>query len=156
MGSRSMTDDDNDDINSVSKLAIGYFPKPDGSRWVYADLLKYPTPHPRLIVALHDMFRIVQALAVCEDEKYPLPARGRSMLVDFFRDAVHAPNDAAWPMLARKYKIPIRRGDQVVNTNGARLGPQASAPLFQRDREPGEDDGDDDGLTADSIRWKLR
>jgi hypothetical protein len=61
------------------------------------------------------------------------------MLEDFFKDAVRARNETMWPELARKYKIPIRRGDVVVKTNGARLGAHASEPLLKRE------------LTADDI-----
>jgi len=142
--------DDADDNNSTSKIGIGFFPKPDGTRWIYLELLKYGPPHPQLVVSFRDLHRVIQALAECEDEKYPPPARGRGMLVEFLRDAV---NCADWRRLARKYKIPEREGDRVVNTNGARLGPHASDPLFRREREPGDDDGPV-LVTADRIRWK--
>jgi hypothetical protein len=124
-----------DDNNSTTKLGIGFFVKPDGSRWVYADLLKYGPPHPRIIVSFLDMFRIVQAIAICEDEKYPPPARGRAMLIEFFRDAVSARDGSAWAAIARKHKIPERRGDVVINANGARLGSSANAPIAPSDAE---------------------
>jgi hypothetical protein len=64
------------------------------------------------------------------------------MLVDFLRDAV---NCTDWPALARKYKIPEREGDRVVNANGAQLGPHASEPLPRHVT-----------LTADDIPWGRR
>jgi hypothetical protein len=141
------------DDNSTSKIAIGFFPKPDGTRWIYLELLKYGPPHPQLIPSLRDLHRVIQALAICEDEKYPPPARGRGLLVDFLRDAV---NCRDWPALVRKYKIPDREGDRVVNANGASLGAHASDPLFPRDREASDDDVVDPArVTANRIRWKL-
>ena len=132
------------DDNSTTKIAIEFFPKPDGTRWIYLELLKYGPPHPRLVPSLRDLHRVIQALAICEDERYPPPARGRAMLVDFLRDAV---NCRDWPALARKYKIPEREGDRVVNANGAQLGPHASEPLPRHVAAM---------VTADDIPWGRR
>jgi len=104
--------------NSTEKLAIGFEPKPDGHRWVYVELVKYGPPYPRWIPAFRDLYRIIQAIAECEDEKYPPPANGRFQLIQFLRDCVR---ESDWPTLAARYKIPERRGGVVVNSNGAKL-----------------------------------
>jgi len=129
--------------NSTRKMDIEFFDKPDGSRWIRVLLLKYGLPRPSLVPSLLDLHRILQALAVCEDEKYPPPAKGRTFLVEFLQDAVREPD---WSVLARKYKIPDRDGDRVVNSNGAALGPTASHPLLPLSRP----------LTADDIPWGLK
>jgi hypothetical protein len=72
----------------------------------------------RWIPALRDLHRVIQCIAACEDLRYPFPAKGRSHLVDFLRDAVRCTD---WESLARKYRIPERDGDRVVNSNGADL-----------------------------------
>jgi hypothetical protein len=114
--------------NSTRKLAIGFSTKPDGSRWVYADLVKYGPPHPRWIPSFLDLHRIIQAIAECEDARYPPPAQGRGKLADFLRACVW---EADFNTIAEYHKIPERDGDRVVNTNGARLR-DGSLPLFQQ------------------------
>jgi hypothetical protein len=126
------------DNNSTRKLDVGFFRKPDGARWVYVDLLKYGPPHTRFIVSFRDLHRIIQALAVCEDEKYPPPAKGRIRLLKFLRDAVR---EHDFDKLAAKYKIPERDRDTVINTNGAIL----PRPKRTRDAVP--------LMTADDINW---
>lgn len=117
--------------NSIQKLDVGFYRKEDGSRWVYVDLLKYaqrPNPplHPRLIPSFWDIRRIVLAIGDCEDEKYPPPANGKWQLLNFLRDAMQGMSPAD---LARKYKIPERDGDEVTNTNGAKIAAREPAQL---------------------------
>lgn len=130
--------------NSTSKLGVEFFRKADGSRWVKVLLLKYGPPCPIFIPSFCDLHRIVQALAVCEDEKYPPPAKGRIRLIEFLRDAVREEDFAS---LARKYKIPERSGDNVINMNGADL----------ERRRPSSTGTDSVGtMTADEIQCGIR
>ncbi len=120
--------------NSTRKLDVGFVDKPDGSRWVYVDLLKWGEAgrRPRWIPSFLDLHRIIQAIAICEDEKYPPPNyAGRGRVVSFLRDAVYESN---FNQLAKKYQIPERDGDQVVATNGAKLK-HPGAPLVAVEAE---------------------
>jgi hypothetical protein len=130
-----------DDNNSTRKLGIEVVVKPDGAKWIDVLLLKYGPPHPRFRPSFLDLHRILQALAVCEDEKYPWPQRGRHKLADFLRDAVVCRD---FNKLAARYNIPERDRDVVVNPNGAKLSPPTleSEPTLP--------------LTADDIRWGLK
>jgi hypothetical protein len=94
--------------NSRRKLEVGIYKKADGAPWVYVDLLKWARggTAPRMIPSFRDLHRIIRAIAKCEDESYPPPAKGRTRLAEFLH-------------LAVKYKIPDRDGDRIVNTNGA-------------------------------------
>lgn len=66
-----------------------------------------------------DFHRIIRALAECEEERYPPPDfEGRTRLARFLSDAVHTKDFAD---LARKYKIPERDGNVIVNAHGADL-----------------------------------
>lgn len=113
--------------NSATKFAIQFYPKGD-KQWFKLLLLKYP--NVELVPALRDLHRIIQALALCEDENYPPPAQGRGQLIPFLRDCVTEPD---FDKLAVKYKIPERDGDRVVKTNGARIDiAAASLPLRQK------------------------
>jgi len=114
--------------NSTRKMGIGFYTKPDGSTWVYADFIKYGPPYPRWIPSFLDLHRIIQAIAECEDRKYPPPAQGRGKLVAFLRDCVW---ETDFNTIAEYHKIPERDGDRVVNTNGAKLR-DGSLPLFQK------------------------
>lgn len=108
--------------NSTRKIDVGFYKKPDGSRWVYVDLLKYgPPPYPRMILSFLDLHRIIRAIAECEDEKYPPPAKGRWRLLEFLGDSIR---EHDFGKLATKYKIPERDGDKVVNANGAKITPR--------------------------------
>lgn len=113
------------DNNSTRKLDVGFFRKADGARWVYVDLLKYGRPYPRFIPSFRDLHRMIQAIAECEDERYPPPAKGRGRLLEFLRDAVQ---ETDFDVIAVRYQIPERVGDQVVKTNGARVGVIARQP----------------------------
>lgn len=109
--------------NSTQKMNVGFRRKPDGNRWVYIELIKYPPPYPTLIPSFLDLHRIIQAIADCEDERYPPPQSGRTKLAKFLYDAAVTKD---FSELARKYQIPIRSGDVVVQDNGAKV---STAPL---------------------------
>lgn len=116
------------DNNSTRKMDVGFIKKPDGKRWVYVDLIKYgPPPYPRWIPAFLDLHRIIQAIAECEDERYPPPLKGRNKLIDFLVDAVR---ETDFKVIARKYQIPIRDGDRVIETNGAAVPVDSHQPLL--------------------------
>lgn len=107
--------------NSTNKLAIVRFRKEGDVPWVYGELLKYGRSRPRIHFSLADVARIVHSIARCEDERYPPPANGSIRLLEFLRDVIAARDLAeAWPRLAKKYQIPERDGDRVVDTNGAK------------------------------------
>jgi len=131
--------------NSTKKIDVEFFTKPDGSEWVVCTLLKYQQ-RPTFVPSLRDLARIVDAMAVCEDLKYPPPARGRAFLLDFLRDVIAG---LPYDRLAKKYKIPERDGDDVVDTNGARLKPTASSPLVL----PASAARVTRNLGADEIEW---
>jgi hypothetical protein len=99
-------------------LEVGIYKKADGAPWVYVDLLKWARggTAPRMIPSFRDLHRIIRAIAKCEDESYPPPAKGRTRLAEFLHDAVY---EQDFQRLAVKYKIPDRDGDRIVNTNGA-------------------------------------
>lgn len=65
--------------------------------------------------SFEDLFRIIQAIAFCEDGKYP-QGKGRKLLAEFLTDCVY---ETKFDFLAGKYNIPIRENEQVKNTNGA-------------------------------------
>lgn len=133
--------------NSTKKLAIGVNPnaKGLGKPWAYVKLLKYErpgVPAPMFLPSFRDLWRMIQAIAHCEDKRYPPPASGRSKLAAFLSDAVHALTEDDFAQLQRKYQIPERDGAHVVKTNGA------DVPLEQRiDNEPFVP------LMADDIPW---
>lgn len=108
---------------SRAKLEIRKVQKSDGYNWIEILLLKWGRPGdkiPSFLPSLCDLHRVIQAIAECEDEKYPPPAKGRVKLIEFLRDAVRESN---WATLARKHKIPDRdEHGRVVNTNGADIG----------------------------------
>jgi hypothetical protein len=124
--------------NSKHKLNVEVFKKPDGFDWVIVTLLKYGSAEARFIPSFCDLWRIIQAIGYCEDRKYPPPANGRYQLAAFLTDAVHIRDFA---VLASKYQIPERDGDQVTNPNGSRVKPSTT------ELRPG------DLFTAADIPW---
>lgn len=66
----------------------------------------------RWIPSFQDLFRIIQAICHCEDEKYP-NGKGRQMVREFLWDACEAPDhehtlNELWMGLQAEYKIPDR------------------------------------------------
>jgi len=102
--------------NSTRKLQIELVLKPDGAHWIDVLLVKYGVTLPRFRPSFHDLHRIIQAIAACEDVKYPPPAKGRYRLIEFLRACVTNPNFDA---IAGAQQIPQRDGDRIVKTNGA-------------------------------------
>ena len=122
---------------SGNKLDIRKFPKGDGSNWIDVLLKKWTRPGervPSFIPTLCDLHRIIQAIAECEDEKYPPPAKGRTKLAEFLYDAAREPD---WATLARKYNIPERdETGRVIATNGADLRRVTPTPRLNFNEVP--------------------
>ena len=98
--------------NSTDKMNVEIVPMPGADKpWVKVTLKQYRSFFP----SFEDLFRIIQAIGFCENEKYP-DGQGEQMVADFLQDAVY---EHDWEELARKYNIPIRDGNHVVDTNGA-------------------------------------
>ena len=125
--------------NSTPKFDITFFRKDDGSKWMRVELLKYGARRPTLVPSFLDLWRIIQAIAECEDESYPPPRyKGRGRLAEFLHDAVH---EKDFRVLAQRYQIPERDRDRVVKTNGADV------------KLDGPDKPNDAPMTADDINW---
>lgn len=104
--------------NSTEKLAIVHTRKDDGSPWIEVVLLGWPGC-PWFRPSLEDLHRIVQAIAACEDEKYPPPQfAGRARFLSFLKRAIY---EADYGKLAREFKIPEYDGVKLVRTNGAKI-----------------------------------
>ena len=73
-------------------------------RWVWVDF----RGRTEWVPSFEDVFRIVQAICHCEDEKYPT-GEGRGMVRRFLVDCCE--REAEWPELAAKYKVPRQNGD---------------------------------------------
>jgi hypothetical protein len=127
--------------NSATKLVVIKTKKhPFGGTksWVRVELLRSRIFWP----AFRDLHRVIQAIASCEDEKYPPPFKGRTRLAEFLHDAVY---ERDFDVLARKYKIPEREGDTIVNTNGAAIA--TPEPVSTEAHGP---------VLADEIRWGFK
>ena len=102
--------------NSKKKMSVVVGPTKYGKKWVKISL-KYSNS---FMPSFEDLFRIVQAVAYCEDEKYP-NGKGRAMVAEFLRDCVFMKD---FEELSKKYKIPTRCGEKVINDNGAKHNPE--------------------------------
>ena len=91
-------------MRSKDKLEVILKPMPEfgGKTWV---LVKHKKTGFSFIPSFEDIYRIVQGICECEDEKYP-NGQGREMVQDFLWDACEP--DAFFELLALKYKIPLR------------------------------------------------
>jgi len=80
-----------------------------GKHWVE---VRFSYGDGRWIPSFQDLFRIIQAICHCEDEKYPPPAEGRGFVRRFLVDACQEHNgegvQGLWEQLRTKYKIPDR------------------------------------------------
>lgn len=94
-------------------LATRNLPFKVGKRWVKVELKNGGV----LIPSFEDLFRIIQAVCFCEDEKYPT-GEGRAMVAKFLQDCTSA---ADFNQLALKYKIPTRCQEKIINPNGAKI-----------------------------------
>lgn len=127
------------DNNSTRKFGVEFFRKPDGALWVRCRFCATPTIW---IPAFRDLHRVIQAIALCEDDKYPPPAKGRNQLVPFLQDLVRDPQ---WARIASKYRIPERQRDVVTNANGADLsGRRRTVEWTPRERADYDDSDDND------------
>lgn len=70
-----------------------------GKDWVRVTLKNSRSFYP----SFQDLYRIIQAISICEDKKYP-NGRGRAMVADFLRDATYR----NWSYCQNKYQIPNR------------------------------------------------
>jgi hypothetical protein len=75
----------------------------DGKLWV---IVTFNGTRTEWVPSFEDLFRIVQAICHCEDEKYPPPAKGRSMVKELLIDCCE--KGIEWETLREKYKIPSR------------------------------------------------
>ena len=78
----------------------------DNKRWVVVTLKK----SYRFIPSFEDLYRIVQAICYCEDEKYP-NGKGAKMVAEFLVDAC---GEYTWEQLREKYQIPDRSNDDLL------------------------------------------
>lgn len=82
------------------------FDKYGGKHWV---LVSFNGSGAEWIPSFEDLFRIIQAICFCEDEKYP-NGRGRFMVRDFMHDACEQlkPGERLadrWEELRDKYQL---------------------------------------------------
>ena len=91
------------------KLAVRFHEKKSGGQWVDVTLLKSRVWTPALL----QLSAILKALAICEDERYPPPGRGRDLLVNFLWDSLKTTMDEA--ALRAKYKLPVRPAKETVS-----------------------------------------
>lgn len=98
-------------MRSKDKLDIEVqrMPKYDNKLWT---IVRLRNDDGEWIPSFEDLFRIVQAICHCEDEKYP-NGKGRFMVRDLLRDCcemLHPDQtmEGRWQELAQKYDIPIR------------------------------------------------
>jgi hypothetical protein len=94
-------------MKSEDKLDVTVKPMPEfgGKFWVH---VKHRNTGFAFIPSFGDLYRIIQAICVCEDFKYPnLPnRRGRDMVQDFLWDSCEP--GMSYEELAKKYKLPLR------------------------------------------------
>ena len=103
--------------NSTEKFKVSKtFIEDWGKLWVVVEF-KNGT---KWIPSFEDLYRIIVPICECEDEKYPRPENsGKFYVLNFLADTIkHYP---PYELLAEKYKIPVRRMGEVVNSNGAKL-----------------------------------
>lgn len=77
------------------------FDKYGGKHWVMVTFNKL-----EWVPSFRDLFRIIQAICHCEDEKYPPPAKGRKMVAEFLAECVR--RDADWNDIRDRFGIPDR------------------------------------------------
>jgi hypothetical protein len=82
----------------VTRLPAEY----GGKRWASVCLLR----SRRFIPSFEDLHRIIQAISLCEDEKYP-GGQGRGMVARFLWACVSEPD---YKKLQDRFKIPARCG----------------------------------------------
>jgi len=90
-------------MRSEDKMAVVArpFDRYGGKHWVMVTLNKL-----EWVPSFHDLFRIIQAICHCEDEKYPPPAKGRKMVEEFLVACVQ--KGATWEAIRDRFNIPDR------------------------------------------------
>jgi hypothetical protein len=83
------------DVTVTNKMPWG-----NNKKWVRAELKRGRA----FIPSFADIYRLIQAICFCEDDKYP-NGKGRKMVEEFVRDCVW---HADFQELERKYSIPRR------------------------------------------------
>ena len=84
------------------KVVVKPFDRYGGKHWVkcrFQDRWDW-------VPAFQDLFRIIQAICFCEDEKYPPPAKGREFVREFMEAA--CTKGATWEGLRERFQIPDR------------------------------------------------
>lgn len=102
--------------NSTDKFTVekSYIPA-WGKNWVVIKFANGSTWIP----SFEDLYRIITSICECEDEKYPPPEQqGRWYVLNFLIEAIKG---KSFEELAKKYKLPIRNGNQIIDTNGAKV-----------------------------------
>lgn len=89
-------------MRSAEKMKVIVKPM-NGKSWVEVRFLR---KGKSWIPSFEDLFRIIQAICHCEDEKYLPPNKGRDMVKEFLSDCCQKGVD--WNWLAEEYKIPLR------------------------------------------------
>jgi hypothetical protein len=92
-------------MRSEEKLAVEFFDKDGGRRWVR--ILHKKTGF-RMIPSFEDCRRMLVAIALCEDKNYPPPNKGAAMVAELLSDPDFLNPFVKWETLAAKYKIPLR------------------------------------------------
>lgn len=102
--------------NSTEKMdvIIDKFDFLGGKKWV---LVRLKNGRTQFFPSFEDLHRIIQSICECEEEKYP-NGEGRNMVAKFVRDCCNVDD---YDQLAKIYKIPVRNGRNIVDTNGAKL-----------------------------------
>lgn len=90
-------------MKSEEKMAVVARPfgQYGGKHWV---LVRFN--NREWVPSFHDLFRIIQAICYCEDEKYPPPARGRRMVTEFLVACTE--EGAEWEQVRERFGIPDR------------------------------------------------
>ena len=90
-------------LDAIQELPVGDLSTDDGVIFLWATAPLLPEA---------DLYRIVRAIANCEDDRYPRSEgyRGAAMVTDFLRDAV---DGVPWLRLVVKYKLDNGRGMDV-------------------------------------------
>jgi hypothetical protein len=130
---------------SIGKFAIEQTTE-NGKLWIY---VRFHSSGQRWKPSFADLWRILEALAICEEIKYPSRNgyAGGMRVWEFVEAACEvARRGGSYEELARLFNIPERTKDGViVRTNGARL---PTLPLFAN-QDPDEEDPDEEWQRRD-------
>ena len=86
------------------EVTVKEMPQFGNKKWVH---VRHKKTRFAFIPSFEDLFRIVQAICYCEDEKYSAPNQeGREMVRHFLWDACD--EEITFEELLSKYEIPLR------------------------------------------------